>query len=72
VAGIEPAVAQQRAGGGLSTRGVCSKWRFSIGNFRRHSPLLQDPYQSRADQRNRLTSMASVDMEVAIGSEKQW
>jgi hypothetical protein len=69
---MEPAVAQQRAGGCLSNRGVCSKCRFSIGNDRRHSPLLQDPYQSRADQRNRLPSMAAVDMEVAIGSEKQW
>jgi hypothetical protein len=69
---MEPAVAQQIAGGGLSTRGVCWKCRFSIGNVRRPSHLLQDPEQSRADQRNRLPSMAAVDMEVAISSEKQW
>jgi hypothetical protein len=69
---MEPAVAQQRTGGGLSTRGVYSKCHFSIGNVRRPLHLLQDPEQSRADHRNRLPSMAAVDMEVAIGSEKQW
>jgi hypothetical protein len=46
--------------------------RFSKDNVRELTHLVQNPYKSRAYQWNRLASMATVDMEVAIGSEKQW
>ncbi len=65
-------VAQLRIGGGLFTRGACSMDRFSKDNVRELSHFVQNPYKSRAYQWNRLASMATVDMEVAIGSEKQW
>jgi hypothetical protein len=64
-------VAEQRVEGDLSTRGACAKCRFSTDNVRELSHLVQNPYKSRAYQWNRLSSMATVDMGVAIGSEKQ-
>ena len=64
-------MAEQRDEGGLSTRGACSKCRFSTDNVRDFSHLVQNPYKSLAYQWNRLSFMSTVDMEVAIGSEKQ-
>lgn len=61
-------MAQQRADGGLTTPGLCSKCRFSIGDVRRPSQLRNDPQKSRGDKRIRLCSMTEIDIEGTIGS----
>jgi len=52
--------------------GLVRRCRSSTDNVREPSHRLQHLCQSRAYQWNHLASMAAVDVEVAIGSEKQW
>jgi hypothetical protein len=64
-------VAEQRAGGGLSTGGVCYECRFRTNNLRKPMHQPQFPSRSRTDQRNRLPAMTTINVELTIRREKQ-
>lgn len=64
-------VAEQRAGGGLSTGGVCYECRFRTNNLRKPMHQLEFPSRSRTDQRNRLPAMTTINVEITIRREKQ-